>query len=169
MRPTDVGLAEITEGGGLARVVPIDEGAYTTSVLDDGVSCHDSLSVLLTLKRTSAPFNGSLNHKAHAVFTKKLCPDIPVELIDEVNSALDAASHDLGPRHREVNHDPISAAAAGLAAAARLHLPADMGVRAAYAHLLADRVSDRFVEIPVAKGVFGQNISAKKIFDLLTG
>jgi hypothetical protein len=110
-----------------------------------------------------------MNHRAHGVFTKKLFPDIPKELIDEVNSALDAASHDLGPSHRSVNHDPLSAAATGIACAARLRQPADMGVRAAYAHLLADRLSDKMVDIPAGRGLFGQALTAKKVFDLLTG
>ena len=104
-----------------------------------------------------------MNRKAHNLITSHALPDVSEEVIDGCNRILDAASKDLGPRHRVINHDMLSATRACAGVATRLgSLPED-GARAAIAHLMEDAISDRMVAIRVAPG-----LSAKNIFDFIT-
>ena len=97
------------------------------------------------------------------MLTRTTFPGIPSQVIDGCNRVLDAASKDLGPNHRIVNHDFLSATQACAKVAEKFNRPAIEGAQAAMAHLLEDRISDGMVKIRVAPG-----ISLKNIWDMYT-
>lgn len=95
-----------------------------------------------------------------------LCPDVPLKVINSVNYALDYPSHIVGPSHRKFFHDPLSAGIIGGAVAMKMGYPAHMGVRAAQAHLLEDKTSDKMVKVKLKVG--RKTVSLKNVFDVLT-
>ena len=108
-----------------------------------------------------------MNRIAHNRITSVLCPDVPLRLINSVNHELDKPSATLGPRHRVLFHDPLSAGLVGISVALKMGYPPDMGFRAAQAHLLEDHASDQLVKVTLGK-VRGKRVSAKHVFDALT-
>lgn len=101
-----------------------------------------------------------MNRKAHNWFTGALYPTIPKQVIDGCNAILDEPSATLGPRHRVVNHDIISASTACARVAKTLGRPESEGIAAANAHLLEDHVSDTMVAVRL-----GPMMSMKNLFD----
>lgn len=104
-----------------------------------------------------------MNRKAHNNSTRMLLPGVPSTLINAVNHELDKPSAWAGPSHRKYLHDPLSAGVTGAAVATKMGYPAWMGVAAAQAHLLEDRISDQMVKVKIGKG-----LTLKKLFDYAT-
>jgi len=104
-----------------------------------------------------------VNRKAHNRITQGVLPGVPAEVIDGCNRILDAASKDLGPNHRVVNHDLLSATRACAGVATKYGRPPSEGASAAVAHLMEDAISDRLVQIRVAP-----HLSAKNVFDFIS-
>ncbi|MDA4133133.1 MAG: hypothetical protein OK454_08430, partial [Thaumarchaeota archaeon] len=90
-------------------------------------------------------------------------PNVPGKVIDGCNRELDKASATLGPRHRSVLHDPLSAGQACAKVAREMGRPGEEGAYAAMAHLVEDIVSDGMVKMQI-----GPRLTAKNIFDFWT-
>jgi len=87
---------------------------------------------------------------------------VPGRVIDACNRELDKASRDLGPRHRSVLHDPLSAGQACARVATEMGRPGEEGAYAAIAHLAEDMASDSMVKVRLGK------VTAKSVFDFFT-
>ena len=104
-----------------------------------------------------------MNRKAHNFFTALALPDVPGRVIDACNHELAKASQELGPRHRKVLHDPVSAGQACARVAGEMGRPGHEGVFAAQMHLMEDMVSDSLVKMKM-----GPRLTAKNVFDFYT-